>query len=297
VMDFAGDAAESLGSLNEAYYEYIRIRALLGSDIRIVMNANLKGKNIGVRSPGLDEQGQEVPRFGLWSYRNDRDAVLTAEFDWQNLATKLRFQEESSLHSVGIGVELPNHFEGQKDITMYIDAQGNWYVPNQIPGARDYLQIDPVGASQRIGQDLDINLNAAIEVTIDEWFPPNRFRNRNFFRELRELANNNAAQAGFFPAFIHFAFIITPSVARNQFSVQEELKTWRGMEKCTKMVITSGRDAGYQIVFDSYGRLIHLRDKDGDTADYWYDQDVTVNIPPAYYIPLGGIGGINSPRD
>jgi hypothetical protein len=59
------------------------------------------------------------------------------------------------------------------------------------------------------------------------------------------------------------------------------------------MIVVGGKDNGYQIVFDRYGRLIHLRDTQGDTADYWYDKDVTVNIPPAATIDLGSLIKLN----
>jgi len=106
-------------------------------------------------------------------------------------------------------------------------------------------------------------------------------------QELKELMKMQYGKISGFPAFIHFAFIISPTLARTQFNVKEETITSEGQTVLTKMTITSGKDAGYIIIFDQYGRLVHLRDTHGDTADYWYDKDVTVNIPPYMVMNMG----------
>jgi hypothetical protein len=61
------------------------------------------------------------------------------------------------------------------------------------------------------------------------------------------------------------------------------------------MTVDSGKDAGYLIIFDRYGRLVHLKDTDGATADYWYDKDVTVNIPPAMTLDMGKLMQLSQP--
>jgi hypothetical protein len=91
---------------------------------------------------------------------------------------------------------------------------------------------------------------------------------------LEKLANMQYMQTSGF-TFINFAYFFSPTLARSHFNPQEQTGSWKGQDNCTKMTL----DSGYLVVFDRYGRLIHLKDTDGDTADYKYDKDVTVNFP------------------
>lgn len=89
-----------------------------------------------------------------------------------------------------------------------------------------------------------------------------------------------------FPPLIHFAFVFSPAGVRAYADdVHEEPNiTWRGWTQygavtcvdCTRFTVTEGKQAGYVLIFDRFGRLVHLRDTDGDTATYGYHKDVTV---------------------
>ena len=213
---------------------------------------------------------------------------------------------------MGPGFERPSQ---EQDITMYIDAQGYWYVPVDNPDIRrGYVRVNPSQGLQNIAESLEIGIETAIDARINiieaEWanaapiYELGTQEMRDEFEALSsmtkfvdyfdpgqlhqlvsDLVGLQSQQLGFFPAFIHFAFFISPHLARSEFNVREEILSWRGQDDCIRMTILSGDEAGYMIVFDRYGRLIHLRDKEGETADYWYDRDVTVNIPPAVAIP------------
>jgi len=56
---------------------------------------------------------------------------------------------------------------------------------------------------------------------------------------LEDLVKLQFEQISGFPAFIHFAFIISPTLARSQFNVQEETITSEGQVLLTKMTIAS----------------------------------------------------------
>jgi hypothetical protein len=122
------------------------------------------------------------------------------------------------------------------------------------------------------------------------WFDESKNVTENQLRPiLEELARFQLNQISMFPAFIHFAYVISPTLVRSQFNVKEESVSFMGRVLTTKMTVVSGKDAGYQIIFDRYGRSIHLIDTDSNTATYWYDKDVNVTIPPAKSIDMGNL--------
>jgi hypothetical protein len=89
---------------------------------------------------------------------------------------------------------------------------------------------------------------------------------------------------GTLPPLIHFAFILTPQTVRAQVPVRQDSNiSWRGRhtacDNCTRFTVTEGDQEGYVLIFDEYGRLVHLKDTDGSTAEYAYGGDVTVRIP------------------
>lgn len=78
---------------------------------------------------------------------------------------------------------------------------------------------------------------------------------------------------------VNFAFFYSPTLVRTHGNVQEEPTTWNGQPGATRFTVTSGDDEGYVMMFDGAGRLVLLRDTNGDTAEYSYDRDLTVRLP------------------
>jgi hypothetical protein len=314
VNQFIEGAAEAFESLKQAYDEYIRLGMLMDSDIRMSMNAEFEGDSFGV--------------FGLFnSWSTEREGSLYAEFDWQNLAESMHVR--SSASEAGISSMLLNLGDTRevpaKDFMMYIDSQGLWYVPTKDG---TYIRVDLARQMQQMAKTLQVGIEMAIEAKAaqmldqlavlalmelpdgaDSWLnefvpvevlttayslasPGTSITEEALKPLLKNLAEFRARKVEAFPAFIHFAFLISPAAARSHFNVSEETVTWRGQDGCTRMTVVSGKDAGYQVVFDRHGRLIHLRDTAGDTADYWYDRDVTVTLPPAMDMNTSFLKGI-----
>ena len=299
--EFMDAAAETSGSLKPIYDEIIRRAWLFGSDIIMDMNAVIEGDSIGNRSGWI------------WMNTQDRDVSLSAEFDWQNMACSMRMKSAAAWKSYDIFPGYRGTEKIETDITIYLDAQGYWYVPIE----KDYIRVHPTGELlNTIASKLKVGIEDAIyaEVTemldqlaflalIDtdpsnEWikdFIPDEFIGaadggtsglEQLLKPLLEkLAKLQYMQTSGF-TFINFAFFFSPTLARSHFSPQEQTVNWGGQDYCTKMTLASG----YLVVFDRYGRLIHLKDTDGDTADYRYDKDVTVNFPFTKFIIPNFIG-------
>lgn len=91
---------------------------------------------------------------------------------------------------------------------------------------------------------------------------------------LRELAQARYGALTQFP-LVNFA-LYSPTLVRAHGNVREESVTWGGQVGATRFTVASGSDAGYVIIFDGAGRLVLLRDTDGNTAEYMYDRDISV---------------------
>jgi hypothetical protein len=305
------DDAESYESLKQMYDEKIRIVSLFGTDIVMDMNAEFKGVTELYRAPMII--------FHI----SDRESDLHAEFDWQNMATSMRVKSSESLTGVAVDVagtfiDYSNTQKGDK-VTMFIDSLGYWYTPYQRGDAHaGYIRTNLMGKMQNMVKMLEVSLEAAIDAKVNETLDqlilvisksldlgewtgdaiskemmsvisdPNKSV-MDLSPLLEELAKLQFEQISFFPPLIHFAYIFSPTLARS-YNMQEQTITWRGQEHCIKMT----NDEGYQIIFDRYGRLIHLKDTDGATADYRYDKDVTVEIPSS--VGWGNFKPKKSPR-
>ena len=304
---FVDAASETYQNLQQNYDELLRISWLMGTDVRMRMNAKFDPTSYGNMY------------LGIMTWTTEHTGSLYAEFDWQNMSESIRARSSES--EVGAAVA----FLGTKtrkneaqDFMMYVDALGFWYVPTEIEGNEVYVRVHLMNSIQNVAAGLEIAIEAAIEANVaqmldqlailaitaqGDWMsgliPPEvalayyasdgNVAEGVLEQALEELALLQYEQISSLPPLIHFAFVISPTLARTQFNVQESTVTWDGQENCTKMTVVGGSDNGYVVVFDKYGRLIHLRDTDDGTADYWYDRDVTVNIPPAVSINMGNI--------
>jgi len=302
IIEAARPAAESAA---QQYNEAVRLTALLGKDIRVVMNTK-------------EEAGSKLVVDGLINiWDNEHTGSLDAKFDWQNMAESIHMESSAYLTEYKTRLGNDEKINKEQDFTMYIDSQGYWYVPMEDKAGQfdslTYVRVKAMDMLSGTAQLLEFSLEVAIDNQVDlilaylaagidmTFFNDSLSQQESYqlpttemvgaaSREaralLRDLVNVQYEQLTFFPAFVHFAFIFSPALGRS-LGLDEETITWRGQENCTKMTVVGGRDAGYQIIFDRYGRLVHLRDTDGDTADFSYDQDFTVNIPPASTINLG----------
>ena len=306
--EFVDAAAQTYESLNLNYDEYIRLRWLVNSDIRMVMNMEFDEEMISSGSYGYG---------GLFSnYQSAREGSVYIKFDWQNMAQSMYSTVSGSSKLLSISPYTMDGTNKGDDFVAYVDAQGYWYVPVDNYG---YMRVSIKKKMKNVASKLALSIDAAIATGATEmmdqllaamltmdlgalgigsfypWLPPEIFAaladpNVDVAAELLSsmtplLEAEMKSILGNLPPFIHFAFVISPDMARSRFEVQEETITWRGQEHCTKMILLSGKDKGYQMVFDPYNRLINLKDTDDSSAEYWYDRDVTVTIPSA--ITLG----------
>jgi len=182
------------------------------------------------------------------------------------------------------------------DMTVYLDAQGYWYVPVE----NYYVRVHPIDDIQNgMAKMLNVSIEAVVESQVLDQLAYLAYLNldldagsdwiKNYLSPefigsyteqtlkplLEKLAQLQAMKLNGLPTFVHFPYFFSPTLARSQFSPNEQTGSWRGQDNCTKMTLASG----YLVVFDRYGRLIHLRDTDGDTADYSYDKEVTLASP------------------
>lgn len=288
--------AQDLGS---AYREAVRLGGLTRGDIRMRMRAQGEASAGGI---GLGEAGALI----WWEETPLGEDELYAEFDWANLAMSMRVQSSGSEGSLWVlGEELDASQEAQ-DITMYFDRTGTVYVPI---GNGNYVSANLPNMFGQMSGALQVGIDNAIESSVGEQLDllvglvgmglvniPPGYLDVGIQEILEEYASSGGADSllqelrdelerltrlqfeaiGAFPPLIHFAFIYSPEIVRSSIAVREETVNWQGREDCTRMTITSGGDAGYVFVFDRLGRLAHLRDTDGSTATYWYDDDVTV---------------------
>lgn len=317
--EFLDSAGENYESLKQMYdEEFIRLAWLFGSDIRMKMNAEFEGIQTGGPITGSS--------LGIfWLNEEDHEGSLYAEFDWQNMAESMRAKSSEYSAKMGIGFLGTTTVTEAKDFTMYVDAQGYWYVPQEKYG---YVRVNLIEFTQDVAKTLEVGLELAIEAKVteildqlavlaimgsmedgNEWmkeFIPNEMIGAYtdpdpdksvvgelLKQKLEKMVKLQFEQISNLPPLIHFAFIISPTLARSQFNVQEESVSFMGQVLSTKMTVVSGKDAGAVVIFDRYGRLIHLIDPDGDTATYRYDKDVTVNIPPAMSIDLGALKNLS----
>ena len=304
--EFADVASDAYDYLAEAYNEQVRLGMLAQSDIRMMMKAK------------FDEESIRALPYGYATLFNShttaRETSMYAEFDWQNMAEMIDARSSESTITANLGpISGTSTNEAERSI-MYVDGGGYWYVPTDQYG---YVQVNLQNQMQRVANTLELSLDLAIEAGVTEMMDqlalmalidwnifggspvpempfellqmlqdPDIDVTGELLRELLEQQMQNHFQLlGNLPPFIHFAMVISPTLARAHFNVSEQTVTYRGEPNCTKMTVLSGDDAGYISIFDQYGRLIHLRDTDDATADYWYDRDVTVNIPQSVRFP------------
>jgi hypothetical protein len=309
------DAAETYESLKQMYDEYIRLGMLMSSDIRMRMNAKYEKEEIwyGPLGAGSSEHTGSVYAEFDWQNMAESMRVKSSESEsWVEINALWGAQSKQSAKDFTMYIDAQNYW--------YVPFESK-EIQELDENAPNYLRVNPMGGMQNMAKILEVGLQAAIDAKVAEmldqlavlaimetntpgngWLkdfipeqaiaaytdpnPDKSFAEEQLKTVLEELAKLQFDQISMFPALIHFAFIISPTLARSQFNVQEVPVTWRGQDNCIKMSVLSGSGAGSMVVFDRYGRLIHLRDNDGDTADYWYDKDVTVNIPPAVSINM-----------
>ncbi len=321
---FMDSAAEVYDSLKPKFDEYLRYAALLSSDIRMRMNATSPEDWVGAMSPGawspflyMLETESEGSIYAEFDWQNQAQSmrvkssesktilgsplgILEGVHAAQDFTMYIDAQNYWYVPTDDYGYIRINALGAMGDIARQLEFSIEAAIDAQVTEMLDELAELAIGELWNFRADGNDWLNDFIPMEIIRAYSIALENSGGSVTEahlraveeklkavLEKLAERRHQQIEIFPALIHFAFIVSPTMARTQFNVREETLVWRGQNNCTKMTVVSGQEAGYQIVFDRYGRLIHLRGTDGATADYWYDRDVTVTIPPAKTIDFG----------
>ncbi len=124
-----------------------------------------------------------------------------------------------------------------------------------------------------------------IDLLMSQYMESNGELTENIRNTLSELLNENNTDRVGFPIFIHWAFLYTPDVIKAKFNVKEKkFACYDGLadHKCTKLTVTSGKEKDKFMIFDKYNRLVYIDSGKDGSVEYLYDQDLTVELPPAY---------------
>lgn len=290
-----------------------RMDMLRKSDIRLRMIAkNDKGRT-RLDNPGPTATGGGD---GFYMYKSGNDEIY-AEFDWDNVALSMLGSGSTTEYYDGTkamgGTEI--YKEVGDEIMQYTDKDGYWYVPYDDPnGKHKHIKFNAkeliVGglndlidlASEENAENLMFLLEETFKTidwddlgyeyhaiaitasgTLNEMIKKlaSEETKKQLKDGLKELISEELSQIGGFPIFIHWALLYSPDSIKAKFQHKETTVPFRGIPNCTKIQVTSGEESGKSMIFDQYDRLVFINALNDGTAEYFYDKDVTVKIPPA----------------
>lgn len=258
-----------------------------------------------------DIQMWMVDVYGEESFFHPSSAIryaggsIYAEFDWDNLTEKMIIK----------GIE-QDRFEDYyiDEYTMYTDRHANIYVPYESV----YLRMNPKKAFLKLDLqifNLSVLLDDIVSLTAQSYefligylnfYAPSGYKSLErllpiyapeihrvlrdglgasdmVIKLIRNLINEKYTSVIGFPIFIHWALMYSPDLLKAHFPVTESMVNCPDGSgtKCLKLTVSSGKDKGKSMTFDSYSRLIYIDAKKDGSVRYSYDKDLTVNVPPA----------------
>ena len=310
-----GDFMEGIQStLNNSITEHLedevisRLWALFTNDIRMVMKAD-KRTEIFL-----------LMKEGAGAYMNDLEigeGSIYGEFDWDNEAASFHVKQakgekEDFLRLGGINIS-KGYGKKAIDAYQYMDQDGYWYIPSSpqanLGASHGYIKfhrrnamMSLTGTMRNMAQTLEREgneeimralTNAAgldsesVGMLLTRYLPRllgGSSSIENIEDALNSLLDRRFSQMMNMPFGFHWALIYSPLYVKQQGYVTETRVTHGGVPNC--LLLTGAQ--GKYMIFDNYNRLVFINSgpKNG-TVEYFYDSDVTVNLPEARLVNVG----------
>ena len=174
-------------------------------------------------------------------------------------------------------------------VTDMVDALGTYAAIRLDPYGRIFGTRGSSPPTRRFGGVMGLLQDYALGVEYDEESGEWLYEGvtESMVEDLADHVRERFEFLSVFPPLIHFAFFFSPAAIRSHLAgrVHEDTGiTWQGRTHhgrivcvdCTRFTVEEGEQRGYIMIFDRFGRLVHLRDTDGSTATYGYDRELTV---------------------